>query len=199
MNKINYRSKALEGMAFSIATDNIGIYPQTVQGGENPYVKRTERMEGWNDCVMEITKHACMIKKWLSELPAEHKSIIEDFLLNNTIDLHISDDQIEMSVNCNDLFFWGCSDCEELTINDLPDLQKAVDDSKNAGSDCGELLWVARKRQMRPQGAYYAHVSPNLGKLFDACGEFRPAEIGNPVPSSFEEGERYRQKRANQE
>jgi hypothetical protein len=33
---------------------DIGIYPESVIGGDNGYEKRTEYMEGWNDCQKEV-------------------------------------------------------------------------------------------------------------------------------------------------
>lgn len=31
-------------------------------------------------------------------------------------------------INCNDLFYWGCSDCEEITAQDMPNLDKCFED-----------------------------------------------------------------------
>lgn len=191
----NLRSKALSGLAWRIAHENIGIYAKAVHG-DGGYEQRTERMEGWNECAMAHSKHASTVKKWLKQLPDDCRGIVEDLLLDSLLDLSIRDDTIELEVNCSDLFFWGCSDCEPIEIAELTSLNSAIGDAKAAGAEHGgELLWVARKREMRPQGAYYAHVAPELGKLFDACGPYRPAEFGNPVASSFEDGEAYREKR----
>lgn len=193
---IDLRTEALRGVAWRAAHSNIGIYAQAVHG-EGGYEKRTERMEGWNECAIAHSKKYAAIRKWMGELPADSKTDIEDLLIRQVLDLHISDGKIEMSVNCNDLFFWGCADCEEIDVSELPSLKKALDDAATAGAESGgELLWVARKRAMRPQGAFYATFNEGLAKLFDECGEYRKAEIGNPVGSSFEEGQAYRQKRA---
>jgi hypothetical protein len=95
-----------------------------------------------------------------------------------------TDDQyapITLLVNCNDVFAWGCADCEELTADDVPALEQALDDAQAAGDrGAGHLLWIARKRQMRPQGACYDHIDKCLWALFDACGEPRATDRVNP-------------------
>lgn len=78
-------------------------------------------------------------------------------------------------LNCNDLFVWGCADCEPVTASDVPEIRLAIADLKSQGDDPENagLLWVARKRKCRPQVAYYEYFSETEKVLFDACG---PAE-----------------------
>lgn len=86
--------------------------------------------------------------------------------------------------NCNDFFFWGTADCEEYEVADIPLLEQAKIDcdaaNSHSGGIWGPLLWIARKRQMRPQGAYYLHIPTELWPLFDAAGPVRAVELGNP-------------------
>lgn len=84
--------------------------------------------------------------------------------------------------NCNDLFYWGCADAEEIMPNDIDSLNQAFVD---CGGVWGVWLWCARKRQQRPQGAAYAFFDEALWPLFDACGPVRETGLGNP----FEPGE----------
>ena len=79
-------------------------------------------------------------------------------------------------VNCNDLFFWGCSDCETVTAENINTLEQAYKDSKNNGG----ILFCCRARAMRPQGAYYQYIEKGEKHLFDACGPDREADFGNP-------------------
>ncbi|MEM6610208.1 MAG: hypothetical protein AAF689_16715 [Pseudomonadota bacterium] len=79
-------------------------------------------------------------------------------------------------VLCNDLFLWACADMEELDILDLPGLCAALAESP----ENGELLWVCRKRRMRPQGAYYNYFSDQEVALLNACGPVRETGFGNP-------------------
>jgi hypothetical protein len=104
-------------------------------------------------------------------------------------------------VNCNDLFYWGCADCEEVTEDNLPVLREAVADCERvSGSEYGNqddafLLFCCRVRGMRPQGAYYKHLkvyvrgdddeaarrTTDLRALFDACGPEREVDyLNNP-------------------
>lgn len=91
------------------------------------------------------------------------------------------DEELKFFVDCSDFFFWATSDCEELTEEDLPLLNKSIEE---AGDELtGALLYCARKRKMRPQGAYYSILKKETWHLFDACGEKREKDnklFGNP-------------------
>lgn len=98
-----------------------------------------------------------------------------------------TDDQyapVTLLINCNDLFFWGCSDCETLTPANIGELEKAAEDMKalhpKGDYDEAGLLFCCRQRQMRPQGAYYAHIEKCWWPLFNLCGPERDTGLGNP-------------------
>lgn len=88
---------------------------------------------------------------------------------------HKKDGTLYAFMLCNDLFCWGCADGEEILLSDLPDIRQACEESEEHGG----LLWCARKRKMRPQGAYYKHFGKDAA-LFDACGPRRETGMGNP-------------------
>lgn len=90
--------------------------------------------------------------------------------------------------NCNDEFAWGCSDCEEFGVEDFKEIKKCM--SESIGGD-GVLLWIARKRKMRPQGALYVFIDRADWPLFDACGPHREESFGNPVSTDRESIEAY--------
>lgn len=90
-----------------------------------------------------------------------------------------SEDFPEPLINVNDCFFWACADAEEITAPDLDALQKALEDVGDNGH--GLLLFVCRKRRMRPQGALYKHLDSSIQGLFNDCGPERKAGMGNPV------------------
>lgn len=91
------------------------------------------------------------------------------------------DEDLSFFVNCNDAFAWACSDCEPITEDRIPLLKKALEDCES-DSD-GMLLYVARLRKMRPQGAMYKYIDKKFWPLFDACGPAREGGFGNPVGS----------------
>ena len=87
-----------------------------------------------------------------------------------------TEDDLEFAVLCNDVFFWGGADCEDVFEEDLPALEQAFID---AGFE-GDTLYCARKREMRPQGAMYGHFDPKHWHLFDSAGPERdPKDFGN--------------------
>lgn len=100
---------------------------------------------------------------------------------DNTDDLHWNTD-LEFYIICNDVFFWGCADAEGLTPETVEEWERAMEDADRVGGFAyGGILYCARMRKMRPQGAYYDHIIVReLWPLFDACGERRAVGMGNP-------------------
>ncbi len=89
--------------------------------------------------------------------------------------------EIRAAINVNDVFFWGCSDAEEIEVEDLPELEKALEDG---GYIFGSYLFVCRKRGMRPQGAWINLCAKNYDDFkaqpFLDAGPVREIDVGNP-------------------
>lgn len=94
------------------------------------------------------------------------------------------EDNFEFSVNCSDIFWWGCSDGEKLTPENFDVLVQAIEDEKKIRASVytvwGPMLFCARMRKQRPQGAVYESIDEAVWPLFDACGEEREVGFGNP-------------------
>jgi hypothetical protein len=87
----------------------------------------------------------------------------------------------KVSINVNDVFFWGCADSEDIEVEDLPLFCECTEACKAAGDPYnGSLLYAARKRGERPQGAFYTYIEQSAWPLFDACGPEREVDFGNP-------------------
>jgi len=96
-------------------------------------------------------------------------------------------------VNCNDVFYWACADCETITPDNLPLLIQSVKDvrSQLAPTDvnqfieeyeCGSLgamLFCCRVRGMRPQHPQLEHIDQKFQHLFLACGPERNPKDGD--------------------
>lgn len=54
---------------------------------------------------------------------------------------------LHLSVNANDVFYWGCADAEDITIDEVPDLYALFRESR----EWGAIKWLSRKRKLRPQ------------------------------------------------
>jgi len=83
---------------------------------------------------------------------------------------------VTILVNCNDLFFWGYSDAEPITIENINELEKAYEDAEKVlctGSLYAQILFCCRVRKMRPQSSYYQAIPESLHDLFNACGPER--------------------------
>lgn len=82
----------------------------------------------------------------------------------------------EFLLKCSDLFYWAAADAEEVTVDSLPELRKAIEECRAIDPVCGELdgvnLYAARRRQTRPQNCCYPKCK-ELWTLFDAAGPER--------------------------
>ncbi len=77
---------------------------------------------------------------------------------------------VTFMVNCNDLFFWACSDAEVITEDNISEFEQAY---KDIDSPYAQILFCCRVRGMRPQKPYYKHIPEKFHKLFDSCGPER--------------------------
>lgn len=104
------------------------------------------------------------------------------------------DGPLKFYLMCNDTFYWACADAEDVEESDLPALRQAYEDARAAdrrfGAIYGGLLFIARKRSMRPQYACYPDREiAALWPLFDACGPDRTGESGCPGAHSARKAE----------
>jgi len=91
--------------------------------------------------------------------------------------LYIEEGEIPF-VLCNDFFFWGCADGEDVTPENFALFKECIE---LAGRCDGPLLFCAKIKQERPQGIAYGMLNPEYWPLFDACGPEREVGFGNPV------------------
>lgn len=156
------KNKLFKESLYSIALWDMGVYPAAVT--ENGVTKdRDEFGNGYNKYAEELISKKIKLSKWRKTVTPE----IRDLIMSKRLNVYIDDDEISLYVNCNDLFFWGCADCEDFELKELPDLQRAIKESRNNG----DILWVCRKRGMRPQGPYYKYFNEQEVELFNACGQ----------------------------
>ena len=103
----------------------------------------------------------------------------------------------KVCVIVNDVFLWGCSDLEDIEPADIPTLLSAYEDLREIKGKDWEyaamdvwthVLYAARKRGMRPQGAYYKHIDREAWPLLNACGPHREACFGNPAATPNADG-----------
>lgn len=100
------------------------------------------------------------------------------FVAKNDIayDLMWNED-LEFYVNCNDAFAYATADAEYISSQeDLDLLIKCMGDCTEADRTNGvyaTLLYVARKRKMRPLYELLAHIPGAICDLLEACGPAR--------------------------
>lgn len=82
--------------------------------------------------------------------------------------VHASGGEVRVMLNMNDMFYWACADGEYVEIEDLPLLEQSYKEA-----DDGALLYVARKRKMRPQLPVFMRKSEKDKELLSQCGPER--------------------------
>lgn len=87
-------------------------------------------------------------------------------------------ENLEFSIICNDTFAYACADAEDISSQeDLDLLIKCMEDCVEAdranGSAYATILYVARKRNMRPLHEVLAHVPVGICNLLEACVSVR--------------------------
>lgn len=95
---------------------------------------------------------------------------------------------VQFFVGCNDLFWWATADCQVVTPENVDELERAFVDAAAADDCCayGPMLFCARMRGERPQGAAYPinfkDYQPRTAfwTLLDACGPERDVGPLNP-------------------
>ena len=88
-------------------------------------------------------------------------------------------EDIKFFIRCNDVFYWGCSDLEEITEDSIPILKECMELTEMDGA----VLYCAKMRKLRPQGAFYKYIEKENIKLFNECGPEREIDFVNPEPS----------------
>lgn len=107
------------------------------------------------------------------------------FIKNSTMFKYNKEDgnseNVRFFTNCNDIFWWGCADSEEITEDNIDIFEQSLKDSKYYG----EYLFCARVRKMRPQGAFYKDLSEEDKKLFNEVGPEREIDFCNPYSQDY--------------
>lgn len=94
------------------------------------------------------------------------------------------DGVISLYAMCSDAFWWATADLEPITPENINKLEAAL-------VECGwrwegVLLFCARERKLRPQGAMYKNLDKDTWPLFDQAGPSREIDFLNPYTDKHE-------------
>lgn len=85
---------------------------------------------------------------------------------------------------CNDLFDWGTADLQEITPENIEEMERATTECRALDPVHGVLvattLFCCRVVGSRPQGACYDSIDPKFWPLLDNCGPEREVDMMNP-------------------
>lgn len=90
-----------------------------------------------------------------------------------------------VAIDVAGFFEWVAPDDEQILEEDLPGLERAIQDATEAGMmRYGPRLWAARKRNMRPQGTAYRCMTRPIAELFNQMPvrEIGPDNPHEPIP-----------------
>ena len=87
-------------------------------------------------------------------------------------------EELDFSIMCSDAFFYATADAEDVhSQEDVDLLEQCIKDCLKAKDGLGELrgtlLYVAKKRKMRPLLDIYTHIPKAVQELLNACGPDR--------------------------
>lgn len=139
-----------KGLIWDSATKMFGLYPQAVIVG-NVRTERTPWQEGWNAAFKSLVKDFIKLENFLQSLPVEKRRMILGLMQKDDLTLTAQEEEdggnVEMHVNCNDLFAWACADSEQVEDSELESLFQACKDDPIHGAE----KWCCKKRNMQPQ------------------------------------------------
>ncbi len=145
------KSPALQLAFHEAAEDDMGIYPMATRHPDGREEKRTEWQDGWNAAVMDHTNKICKIDQWFDGLPEHLQSIVEELIVEEALRLSVEKvDAIQTYLLVSDTFSYACSDCEIVSLEDLPLIRVMW---REFGYD-GLVAWVAKKRNIEPVQEY---------------------------------------------
>lgn len=108
----------------------------------------------------------------------------------NTVDELLWDEDLNICIGCNDVFWWATADAEPIeTEEDYQLLKVTLEECQKMHFCAGiysDILYASRKRKMRPQGAIYKSIYGDMWPLFDACGPERSVGKNGNTPKPDE-------------
>jgi hypothetical protein len=168
------KSPALQLAFHEAAEDDMGIYPMATRHPDGREEKRTEWQDGWNAACITRGDKLCKIYDWFDGLPEYIQPVVEELLVDDALKLSIDDDSIQTYLQINDTFYYACSDCEDVTLEDLPLIRVMW---REYGYE-GLVAWVAKKRNIDPvqecRNGHYRRAMECLSEQADAQKEIPP-------------------------
>jgi hypothetical protein len=157
----------IKSLLENYGANNLDIYPAAWNG-----IERNEWQDGWNDAaallltkneidlsdksvefingynaaILESKEYSISAIEWYNSLD-KYQDLIDELLLNEQILLFSNQlpVKIVMVINSSDVFAWGYSDFEEITIDEIPEISEAF--KTKHGID----RWICKKHNSKPQ------------------------------------------------
>ena len=115
MAEVNWEER-FKALVREVEAISQGVYPMAVAGS---YEKRTERMEGWNEAVLDLIHKVHSAIERVESVQDRQAREDRDFLIA-TDALFVDEDRL--SINLNDTFGWACSESEDVPPDKIEDV-----------------------------------------------------------------------------
>jgi hypothetical protein len=128
------------------AYDDMGIYPAGTSYPDDRKEERTEWQNGWNAALIALSAKESQLEKWFSEIPERYQGCVEELLVDDVLRIDVRGDDINLYLLMNDTFEYACSDCEDVTFDDIDLIYSLWERFQHDGL----TAWVAKKRGYEP-------------------------------------------------
>jgi hypothetical protein len=134
------------------AIDSVGIYPKSIRNSDGTTHHRTEWEDGWNAAISSILDRWIEIERWYYTLTEKQQHAVDMLYASGylMVQYHMTNKNIDLWINVSDTFAYACADAEEITVDDLEELQNLYIKYNWEGL----VAWVAKKRNYLPLEKY---------------------------------------------
>jgi hypothetical protein len=135
---------------FEAGHNTLGIYPQSVMGGEKPYKERTDYMNGWNAAVLAMHEARWAVEKVYGLLEQSVRDKLEELVNEDFVFWGFDDREARTAGQAKLAVAYTWADAEDLPLEEIERLHGLW---KEYGPD-GVIAWVANRRGEEPLAEY---------------------------------------------
>ena len=114
-------------------------------------IMRTQWEDGYNAGITKVYESFFSIDEAFEKMDEEKIEKIIKLKNECGLNFYIKNEEVLFCINCNDLFYWACSDSEPLLIEEIDDFYNTCYDKDGNYIRFGVDIFVCRKRKMQPQ------------------------------------------------
>jgi hypothetical protein len=177
MNDKQIFKNAQKWQIMSMMLETMGVYPASmVKNGVK--TERTEWQNGWNASQMALVVSMSKVEEYFEKLDEETILKLINLSDDSIIFCHVNSDKedpfdmVRFVVNCGDIFYLSCADCEEISVDEIGELWDMCYDNCGNKKPYGGAAWCVEKRKLRPC-SYAEEKMRHFGSWKDEWNDFK--------------------------